>query len=111
MEPMRRRMTAHRTFDLVERIRVLVKTLLNQSRMDAGVVEFKQETFSAQELVNEAVKSLEMTMDLHDQTLERHIQPDVMIDGDKFWLTEAVMNIIKNCTEHTPDGGTISIEA
>lgn len=110
MEPTRRRMTAHRTSALTERIRMLVYTLLNQSRMDAGVVEFKQDTFSVTELIRKAAETLEMSMDLHDQTLDTSgIDPSVMIEGDLFWMTEAVMNIIKNCTEHTPDGGTITI--
>lgn len=111
MEPMRRRMTARRTFDLIERIRVLVRTLLNESRLDAGIADFKKETFTVQSLVDESVQSLLMTMDLHDQTLEMDIPPDITIDADKFWLTEALTNVVKNCTEHTPDGGTVTITA
>lgn len=111
MEPSRRRMTAHRTSELVKRISTLVKTLLNESRMDAGVAEFKQETFPIMKLIKKAVEPLEMSMDLHDQTLDlSKVDPDIMIEGDLFWMTEAVMNILKNCTEHTPDGGTIWIE-
>ena len=28
--------------------------------------------------------------------------------GDLAWTTEAVGNILKNCMEHTPEGGTIT---
>ncbi len=110
MDPARRRAVAHRTSALVERIRTLLFTLLQQARVDAGVATFKKETFSAQKLVNEAVKSLELTMELHNQTLIRDFQPDLMIEADLFWLTEALMNVIKNCTEHTPDEGTITVQ-
>jgi len=31
--------------------------------------------------------------------------------GDVSWLSEAMENILKNCMEHTPEGGTISVTA
>ncbi len=31
--------------------------------------------------------------------------------GDPAWTSEAVGNIVKNCMEHTPDGGRIEINA
>ena len=31
--------------------------------------------------------------------------------GDPAWTSEAVGNVVKNCMEHTPDGGRIEIDA
>ena len=33
------------------------------------------------------------------------------MEGDSAWMREAITNILKNCMEHTPSGGTIRIEA
>ena len=35
---------------------------------------------------------------------------DVSFIGDKNWSLEAIINILKNCIEHTPVGGRINID-
>ena len=111
LEPARRRMAVRRMFDQIERLRIFVMTLLQMSRLDANVVQFKKETFPALELVKQAVDPIEALMDLHCQTLDLDVPPDIMIEGDKFWLADALVNVIKNCTEHTPDNGRVIIKA
>jgi signal transduction histidine kinase len=34
---------------------------------------------------------------------------DVVYSGDFYWSTQAFVNILKNCFEHTPDGGEIAV--
>ena len=38
-------------------------------------------------------------------------QFNVCFTGDLFWMTEAVGNILKNCVEHTPPGGAVTVSA
>ena len=109
-DPMLRRLTARRTLDLVERIRVFVTTLLKLSRLEASVVEFREEKFPAKELIRRAVEPLELSIELREQTLETDIPEDLMIEGDMFWLSDALVNVVKNCMEHTPNGGKITVK-
>jgi signal transduction histidine kinase len=39
------------------------------------------------------------------------IQASGQFVGDVAWTCEAITNIVKNCMEHTPEGGVIRIEA
>ena len=39
------------------------------------------------------------------------IKKNLFIIGDEAWLTEALVNILKNAHEHTDEGGTITIRA
>ena len=48
-------------------------------------------------------------MDLRNQTLE--VSATGEFTGDVAWTCEAVANIVKNCMEHTPDGGRIKLYA
>ncbi len=50
-----------------------------------------------------------MIVCLREQTLDIKASGNVL--GDIAWNCEAIGNIVKNCTEHTPAGGTISITA
>ena len=86
----RRQQLIHELYELLSRIDWLITTLLKISRLDAGTVQFKQEQVSLEEL---------------------RIHADGAFRGDLSWTCEAIGNIVKNCMEHTPEGGGIEIDA
>lgn len=57
----------------------------------------------------QATRPLEILLELHDITLSRDIPPEASLCVDPVWLAEALQNLLKNCAEHTPDGGKIDI--
>jgi len=93
--------------ELLSRIDWLVTTLLKISRLDAGAVVFAKEETSLASLVKNALIPLSVPMELRDQRLI--IKGDAAFIGDATWTSEAVVNIVKNCMEHTPVGGEIII--
>lgn len=46
---------------------------------------------------------------MRNQNIESNIPENSEIICDPDWTAEALLNIIKNCSEHTPDGGKIKI--
>lgn len=48
-------------------------------------------------------------VELKGQTLELNGDELISFIGDFNWSLEALSNIVKNCMEHTPDGGKITI--
>ncbi|MGM9520929.1 MAG: sensor histidine kinase [Oscillospiraceae bacterium] len=95
----------------LERIRWLVTSLLKISQLDAGTVSLSTEDVSIRELVRKASEPLLIPMELHSQSFVCDIQEDAAFSGDMAWTAEAVGNIIKNCMEHTPEGGTITVSS
>ena len=53
--------------------------------------------------------TLLIPMELRGQVLLIHA--DGAFRGDFSWSCEAIGNIVKNCMEHTPEGGRIEIDA
>lgn len=96
-------------YGLLDRIDWLITTLLKISKLDAGTVQFKQEQVSLEELLKKSCATLLIPMELRGQELCIHA--DGAFRGDLSWTSEAVGNIVKNCMEHTPDGGRIEINA
>ena len=47
----------------------------------------------------------------HDIVVEISIEENPEFYGDFQYCTEAVTNLLKNCMEHTPQGGRIKVEA
>ncbi|MBQ9113215.1 MAG: HAMP domain-containing histidine kinase [Clostridia bacterium] len=95
--------------DMLDRIDWLVITLMKISKLDAGTVQFKNETLPLSELVSKSVSPVLIPMELRAQELT--INVDGEFSGDLAWTSEAIGNIVKNCMEHTPEGGKISVEA
>ena len=92
----------------LERIEWLVSSLLKLSKIDAGTIQFKKESVEVKKLVSKAAEPLSIPMELRQQQLIIEGDDAVFI-GDFNWSCEAVLNILKNCMEHTQVGGEISV--
>ncbi len=93
----------------LSRIEWLVSSLLKLSKIDAGAVQFKQEEFRLGELVDKFTAPLLIPMELKGQTLDLDGDRQQTVLCDLNWTAEALVNILKNCVEHTQEGGTVSI--
>lgn len=96
---------------LLDRIDWLVTVLLKIAMLDSGTARMKKEPVSVKELVESAVQYVSMPMELKNQRLVSGVPNDTFFTGDLQWTSEALGNILKNCMQHTPDGGSIYIEA
>ena len=95
---------------LLTRTDWLVESLLKLSKLDAGTVVLAKGDITVKSLINRASEPLAIPMDLRNQRLTVQCA-DESFTGDLVWTAEALGNILKNCMEHTPDGGTITVTA
>lgn len=96
--------------NLLTRIDWLVETLLKLSKLDAGTVTLANDPVSVHELISRAAAPIAIPMDLRNQKLLVYCEKE-QFKGDLIWSAEALGNILKNCMEHTPEGGTITVTA
>jgi signal transduction histidine kinase len=85
----------------------LVTSLLKMAKLEAGTVVFSPEAVSAGELIKLALEPLKILLDVKNQRLS--IKDGAYLNCDKRWTAEAITNIVKNASEHTPVGGLIRI--
>lgn len=105
--------------DLVERLRLiqtlqarvedLVSALLKLARIDAGVIKLVCGDVDARELVRKSFEPLAIAFDIADVRFSADVQDGASYEGDLTWSVEALENILKNCMEHTPAGGCVSV--
>lgn len=105
----RRTKLIHELLALLSRIDWLITALLKISKLDAGTVQFRNDTVTLEELLRKATEPLLVPIELREQCLKIHAEGNFI--GDLSWTQEAIGNIIKNCVEHTPDSGKIEINA
>ena len=93
----------------VGRLQHLVGTMLTLSKLDAGVLELEEKAFDLEEMLVDAVQPF--VRQLEEKGICFGIQgaAGISLSGDFGWCSEALGNIIKNCMEHTPKRGDISI--
>lgn len=96
---------------LLRHMEWLVETLLKIAKLDAGTIQMKKELVFVGELIQQSIEDLLIPMELRGQKLTILCEKNVSFIGDLAWTKESLVNILKNCMEHTPSGGEIFIVA
>lgn len=94
---------------LLSQIEWLVSALLKLSQLESGAVPFQNQRVSLAKLTETALAPLQVQLELKGLTLQMDISPEAGFQGDLLWSAQALGNVLKNCVEHTPEGGTITI--
>lgn len=96
---------------MLDRVSWLVTSLLKIAKADAGAIRVERKPVAVEEAALRAVEPLRVSMDLHDVRFVCEVEPGAIFGGDALWTTEALGNVLKNCVEHTPPGGTVTLMA
>lgn len=91
----------------LERLEYLEESLLTLSRIDAGVLQLEHSQADIYTALSLAAENLDALLLEKEILVEIPDRGCVEICGDMEWTMEALMNLIKNCIEHSPKGGTI----
>jgi len=93
----------------IHRLGRLATSLLTLSRLDAGTLIMEPQKIEVYTLLAQAAEPIEEMAQKKGVQLIIQSQPEEKIWADKNWTAEAILNIIKNCVEHTPPGGKVDI--
>lgn len=91
------------------RITWLVRNLLTLSQLEADMLELKKEEISLKEMLDLIVDTFEIMAEVKGVVLSMECPKEVFVGCDKQWTREAISNIVKNCIEHTQEGGSVHI--
>lgn len=98
-----------RTNAQLSRMDWLIKSMLKLSKLEAKVIDFKTEKVNINELIRRSISPLSVPMELKNISLNINGNKEASYIGDIEWSSEALGNIIKNCIEHTKEGGNLDI--
>ena len=92
------------------RMEWLIKSMLKLSKIEAKVIDFNKEKVNVKELITRAIQPSLILIELKNINISISGEEDITYIGDINWSTEALVNVIKNCVEHTPTGGNLDIK-
>jgi signal transduction histidine kinase len=94
----------------LQRLEWLIQSLLKMARLEAGSIEFRREKVLLGDVAQSAAAALgTLAADAGVSVSIRELHSGTVFTGDEAWLTEAVINILKNGIEHSKPGGAIEI--
>ncbi|NBJ93009.1 sensor histidine kinase [Parablautia muri] len=88
----------------LSRMTHLEEALLLLSRIDAGTLSLKQENVDVFTVLMLAADNLQEIFSRADVSVDILELGEMMIRADMEWTMEAIMNVLKDCMEHTPPG-------
>lgn len=94
----------------LSKMKWLITNILKISKLDADATEFKREEVSISKVLDDSLKLFVLTAELKNIAIQNGAN-DFVFNGDESWTVEAISNIVKNCLEHTNDGGKITISS
>jgi K+-sensing histidine kinase KdpD len=93
-----------------QRLENLVGNLLNQTRLESGVLRPKMDWCAARDLVAAARRAVGSRMEGHPLTVEIPFDFPLLL-ADAALMEQALANLLLNAAVHTPAGTLISVDA
>lgn len=93
----------------ISNISLLINAILKLSKLDTNTIVLNRKEENLAQIIRECERNLLPICDLKNVSIQTKILDDARIICDKSWYKEAITNILKNCVEHSHDGGTVEV--
>ncbi len=98
--------------DDCERLRKLIKDLLDLSRLESGKLELARELIDLRMLIDDTIRPLHLPFQEKHIRLEVEVPPTIpRFTGDAHQLSWVLNNLLSNALRHTDEGGVVTIRA
>lgn len=93
----------------IHRLQNLVGALLSLAKLESHAIQFEKKKMDVETLIDGAAEPLQELLQQKQIRLVASGKP-VQLLADSRWTEEAIQNVLKNCAEHSPDGGEIQVQ-
>jgi signal transduction histidine kinase len=96
--------------DQARRLSRLVENMLVLARADAGGYPLRPVDLYLDEVLTECCRAVDVLSKTRRVSIHKSEWPEVPFRGDEELLGELVLNVLQNAVQHTPEGGSVSID-
>jgi hypothetical protein len=109
-EPEKKQQILQEAQNQLSRMEWMVLSMLKLARIEAGAIQFENREIPLLPILTEAADSVRALAQKKQQTIQIDCAEDAVISCDGGWLTEAVINLLKNASDYSGEGSTIRVE-
>ncbi|TKK69922.1 PAS domain S-box protein [Ilyomonas limi] len=99
----------HRMDSQINKLRLLIKDLLDTARIDTGTLQLDYQLFDLNKILNDVVEELSVTN--HTHRIIKQSSQSFMIVGDAARTSQVVFNLISNAIKYSPNAQEVIINA
>lgn len=107
----KRRQVLTESKNQLSRMEWMVLSLLKLARIEAGAIQFDRKECNLKLLLLQARDSVTFLTESREQELRVICKDDRKLVCDGEWLVEAIINLLKNASDYSPEKTEITIEA
>lgn len=96
-----------RSLELLNKLGILITTLLDVSRLRTGKLDLKKEPFELSKLIEETIAHVQILSQSHKIVLANTI--DIFVLGDRVWIEQVMTNLLTNAIKFSPDAHRVII--
>lgn len=109
--PQNYRMTLERVLTELQNMQEIFQSLLSLGQAEAGSMKIRKKPINLSQLLEDIVELYGPLSEDKGHDFDAQIPPDLMIEGDRQLLAQALSNLLDNAVKYVPDGGKISLNA
>lgn len=109
--PQNYRMTLDRVLTELQNMQDIFQSLLSLGQAEAGSMKIRKKPINLSQLLEDIVELYGPLAEDKGLIFDADIPPDLMIDGDRQLLAQALSNLLDNAVKYVPEGGKISLSA
>jgi len=91
----------------INRLTSLIGDLLDVTKINSGKLQFNDQEFDFNQLMNELLEDLQRTMVKH--TIEKRFEPTGIVYGDRDRIGQVITNLITNAVKYSPNADKIIV--
>ncbi|GER90750.1 hypothetical protein KDW_49120 [Dictyobacter vulcani] len=93
----------------INKLTSLIGDLLDVTKIEGGQLQFNEDFFHFDELVNDAIEEIQRTTNKH--TIEKQGTTQKIIYGDKDRIEQVMINLLSNAIKYSPRADTIIVKS
>lgn len=106
----RRRQVLFEAGNQLDRMEWMVLSLLKLARIEAGAIQFESKLWNMEVLCAQAAEGVKHLTDKKHQHIDIICESETKLSCDGDWLTEAIINLMKNASDYSYENTHITLE-
>jgi PAS domain S-box-containing protein len=91
----------------IDKLTMLINDLLNISKIQLGKLEFNEESFDLQTVLEDTIESVQPSTQTHTISLKGNIKKQVW--GDKDRINQVITNLLTNAIKYSPQADKVQV--